>query len=400
MSTAPDAPPLCRRLAIENTLTFAVLQSLGGQVGALHGDVARGRVIWRDESGNHAIVAWHSDGVVALGYDHEGGADDAAEQFGLPPPDELDDLVQEVCEFEDGQATCALWATDTASSVKKLPISANALTNRNDLGVQALDRILGAEGAGADGLARRLADKRMTGPYTLSADDADEILRAKPRLAEPRTARLLDEPQVGLIARGLAGIGIRWEAPEQRVREINELLEAARRARAEGRPEPDARLLAAAASGDLDGVRGALNSGADVDCSSVPGELGFGCAGTALQIAVFFKHDVVATLLLERGANPAGNGAGDTPLLMVAQRGNVELCRALVARGAPLTWAAGEPILNMFMPAQKEVPILRLLVEAGAEAPSHPRKVAHLIKVAASAGETDLVERMKTWASK
>jgi len=83
----------------------------------------------------------------------------------------------------------------------------------------------------------------------------------------------------------------------------------------------------AAVRGDADGVRAALEQGADVDGRSVDG-------ATALHWAVRNDDVALARLLLAAGADPdAANRTGTTPLRLAAINGNAETIGLLLAAG-------------------------------------------------------------------
>ena len=58
---------------------------------------------------------------------------------------------------------------------------------------------------------------------------------------------------------------------------------------------------------------------------------------TALHLAIIFKRNKAAKLLLEEGANvKLKDGLGNTALHYAADAGNIELMHWLLAMGAPL----------------------------------------------------------------
>jgi ankyrin repeat protein len=93
----------------------------------------------------------------------------------------------------------------------------------------------------------------------------------------------------------------------------------------------NARLLAAAASGDVDAVHAALDAGADIEARD-------GHWRTALLLAATFDHVEVARLLVERGADPdALDDRHDTPWLVTGVTGSVAMLEALLPAGPDLT---------------------------------------------------------------
>ena len=88
-------------------------------------------------------------------------------------------------------------------------------------------------------------------------------------------------------------------------------------------------LLFAARLGRIENARLLLDAGADVNEKAPTGE-------SALVVASFSDQGAVARFLLERGANANGADAGYTALHAAVLRGDVELVKALSARGADL----------------------------------------------------------------
>jgi ankyrin repeat protein len=91
------------------------------------------------------------------------------------------------------------------------------------------------------------------------------------------------------------------------------------------------RLHAAAAAGDIDGVRASLAAGAALDAR---GEFG----DSALNIACERGHADVVAFLLGEGADIENLGGADkTPLMNAAFAGNAGLARMLAAAGAKVS---------------------------------------------------------------
>ncbi len=94
---------------------------------------------------------------------------------------------------------------------------------------------------------------------------------------------------------------------------------------------PDAALLAAAASGELARVVGALAVGARVEARDRHGR-------SPLLLAVIGDHLDVARLLVDRGANPdAVDHRLDTPWLSTGVTGSVEMLEILLPAGPDMT---------------------------------------------------------------
>jgi ankyrin repeat protein len=86
-------------------------------------------------------------------------------------------------------------------------------------------------------------------------------------------------------------------------------------------------LLFAARSGDAESVRLLVVAGADVNDALPDG-------ASALIVAAHSGHRQAATTLLEKGANPNANAVGYTALHAAVLKSDVELVKALLARGA------------------------------------------------------------------
>jgi len=94
---------------------------------------------------------------------------------------------------------------------------------------------------------------------------------------------------------------------------------------------PDAALLSAAASGELDRVANALAACAQVEARDTHGR-------SALLLAVMGDHLEVARLLIDRGANPnAVDHRLDTPWLTTGVTGSVEMLEILLPAGPDMT---------------------------------------------------------------
>lgn len=94
---------------------------------------------------------------------------------------------------------------------------------------------------------------------------------------------------------------------------------------------PATDLLAAASSGDVEGVRAALEAGADIERRDEQGR-------TALLLAATHDHVEVAEALVERGASAdALDDRHDTPWLVTGVTGSVAMLEALLPAGPDLT---------------------------------------------------------------
>ncbi len=147
-----------------------------------------------------------------------------------------------------------------------------------------------------------------------------------------------------------------------------------------------------AARGDVAGVRRLLDGGTPADTRQPS------TGWTALIAACRANRAGVATLLLERGANPnAAGGNGYTPLMAAAQAGNVPLLRTLLLRGAdpnratrkgltPLMVAAGNA--NDVKTAPVNLECVKLLLRGGADPDKQYGDGVTALSVAESRGAT------------
>jgi ankyrin repeat domain-containing protein 17 len=142
-------------------------------------------------------------------------------------------------------------------------------------------------------------------------------------------------------------------------------------------------LLFAATSGDVTAAALLLAAGANVDDAAADGN-------SALTLAAFSGHGSVARALIEAGANVNAAGAGYAPLHAAVLRGDRATVEALVAKGADVNaritrgspvrrfgsqWALPTPFIGatplMVAAVYLEVDILRALLARGAD-PSLP----------------------------
>jgi diguanylate cyclase (GGDEF)-like protein len=88
----------------------------------------------------------------------------------------------------------------------------------------------------------------------------------------------------------------------------------------------DKELIVAARSGDLQRVKGLINSGARLDASDNKGN-------TALMEAAFFKYPAVVQLLVDEGADVTRhNNAGDSALIEAIRAGHADVAEVLFSR--------------------------------------------------------------------
>jgi ankyrin repeat protein len=121
-------------------------------------------------------------------------------------------------------------------------------------------------------------------------------------------------------------------------------------------------LREAAARGSLQGVRSALDQGADVDDADANGT-------TALLLAAFDGHTPIVRLLLDRGADVrARNVQGRTALMCAASGGFDATVRLLLERGSEVNVqgrAEGFTAL-MFAANEGHIEVVRTLLQHGA----------------------------------
>ena len=102
-------------------------------------------------------------------------------------------------------------------------------------------------------------------------------------------------------------------------------------------------LLYGVLGGDLDTVRVLLAAGANVDEAGPDGV-------TALMLALNRRHEDIALLLLDQGADPTRADAGYTALHLASATGQLAVAEALLARGADPNFRLERPqrITNVF----------------------------------------------------
>ena len=262
-------------------------------------------------------------------------------------------------------------------------------------------------------LLERGADPTGARPSSLNGDEVARLLREVPiRRAADDARSLLEAAAHGDVAGLTAAIeagtppdtkdGAGRTALELALdgghREAATLLEAAQ-VRAQDLPEALAELLAAAATGDAEGVERALAAGADPDGRSASGN-------SAMDLACEYHHTDVVHLLLARGARPAPAEGSYAPLHWAALSDHPQAIEALLAAGAPVDARNdfGETAL-LIATARGCAGPARLLLLAGADPDLADRKgttardrasgeVARLI-VETDAGRLAATERLR-----
>lgn len=151
----------------------------------------------------------------------------------------------------------------------------------------------------------------------------------------------------------------------------------------------NARLLAAARSGDEAALAGAFADGAAVNARNRIGE-------TGLLIALKNDHPALAMRLLEAGGDAnlaAVNGV--TPLMAAAHAGQTEVVRMLLARGADT--AAADRLQKTAMTyaaGQGRTDIVLLLLHAGVDPNAILAHQLTALMWAAGYGRTDTVQAL------
>ena len=114
-------------------------------------------------------------------------------------------------------------------------------------------------------------------------------------------------------------------------------------------------LLHASMSGDLEGVKTLLASGAEINQAAADGM-------TPLVVSIVKFNHAVALYLIEKGANVNADEAGFTALHCAALTGQMEVARALLARGADVNARLEMPLRMQasFVPYNPELQTGRL----------------------------------------
>lgn len=124
-------------------------------------------------------------------------------------------------------------------------------------------------------------------------------------------------------------------------------------------PEGDPLLVLAVKEGRPSMVRTVLNARPKVNARNAYGE-------TALMLAALRGQTEIARLLLDRGAEV--NHPGWTPLMYSAVNNRVDIARILIGRGADLNAEADNGSTALMMAAREgHVPLVLLLLEHGAD---------------------------------
>jgi len=164
-------------------------------------------------------------------------------------------------------------------------------------------------------------------------------------------------------------------------------------------------LLFAARQGNVESAKVLIAGGANVDDSASDGN-------TALVVAAHAGHAALAALLLDQGADPNAAGAGYTALHAAVLQGNAELVRALLShhadpnarltKGTPITRSGQDFVFTqnlagatpLFLAAKYlDLPIIRILLAAGADPLLNPLDGTTPLMAAAGVGWVSLEDR-------
>ena len=150
-----------------------------------------------------------------------------------------------------------------------------------------------------------------------------------------------------------------------------DVLTAFRKAGAQG-DDVTRSLFEALRKDDLEAVRSAISSGADVNRRTPPPH-----SHTPLQIAVSADQNAVAFVreLLKGGANPNLSPGGETPLMFAARYSTVEVIKELVQAGADLhtVYHCGEAVENAYSSARNNEEVRAFLKSLGADNPKYEK---------------------------
>jgi len=160
-------------------------------------------------------------------------------------------------------------------------------------------------------------------------------------------------------------------------------------------------LIFAAENGDVKSATSLIAAGADVNYE-VPR------TANVLLIALMAKQPRVASLLVEKGALVAGKDrAGNTPLHIAAQLGDLDMVKLLISKGADVNARnnkvlgdrlgifnrpqSGEQTPLMVAARANHPDVMRVLVAAGADPKAHANDGSTLLMAAASGGHPESV---------
>jgi ankyrin repeat protein len=132
------------------------------------------------------------------------------------------------------------------------------------------------------------------------------------------------------------------------------------------------------------GIRTALKAGEDPNALNDDGD-------SPLMVALKNESYAAAGVLAEHPGTEIdlANKVGETPLMMAALKGQTELCRKLIARGAKLERSGWTPL--HYAASGEQIAVVRLMLDSGAEIDSRSPNRTTPLMMAARYGAEDMV---------
>lgn len=367
------------------------------------GDGASGRYFSSNGQGDFFVVFWDVSGVVALGFDHYSSESEWSTELDqrdpgkhLPnPPSALEPLVKRASEFGERLATQGFWVAAGDTPAHGASSTLDVLDQLRDFELE--DVWIG----GGDVVGELAAHMTSSEPYSITPEEGARLLSFG-----AVAGSVLDLANVERAVKELANLGVRWEDGIEQARALVAAEQCTRDARLSA---ADRALLHAAHAGDLDGVKKALEEGANIDCPMPSEELPHTPErATPLIVSMRLGHGGVADLLIEAGADLNAScsawGGAITPLRLAAEQGDILLCRRLLKLGASaqpetanwgllqqLTYSGRNSGNRGTLSDYAEV--IRILLDAGAPLPNDAH-CGKLTKMAEAGGAADLVPRL------
>ena len=152
-------------------------------------------------------------------------------------------------------------------------------------------------------------------------------------------------------------------------------------------PGPDGDLIRAAAAGDLEAARQAMDKGAKADAATSD--------TTALLAAAHYGHREIVDLLLGQGAdiNKKDDQVGTTPLMAAIVGGEPEIADLLVKRGADVNLKTKDGVSALFCAVAIEHPgLVSMLMERGADINAKTSDGRTPLIIAAKLGATEIAQ--------
>lgn len=372
---------------------------------AFEGTSSDGRYVTANGEGDHLLARWSAAGIVLMAFDHESASTEVAlpveercpERLFAGAPASLTQLVDDVTGWEERLGTAGWWlaaredGNHTSGWVdESSQIRPYLLTPR-----EAMDGSLEYPGwvsslsRGQGRLAASLAYEPVSREHVLTEKEEAVLLSPPGRDALPS----FDAENVRAAVEMLRELGIVWD---DAVEHAERRAEAARNRWMRGDRDGSIALLHATARGDHAAMRALLEAGASTERRSREGEIpgAINPGETPLVVACTRKDLEGALLLLEYGADVNTTAAFYTPLSEAVAWGSLELCAALLDRGA--SFHAGprqeRPVFVEALRSQ-DPDVVRLLLDRGAPLPD-TRLCERLARSVAERGAADLVPRL------